>query len=76
MNYFRALALLPLLIKLAEVVYGAKKGQVKKDAVIAVFFGVLRFVDSSWDTPELRQIVSDFIDELVAFLNDTHILPK
>jgi hypothetical protein len=64
-----ALKLLPLMIRVVEIIAGAKKGLIKKEAVVSVFFGVVGVVGKltgvSIDTPELRELVGELIDELV-----------
>lgn len=80
-NIFTALKLLPLLVRIVELVIGAGKGELKKDLVLSVFFGLLGWVcDTAHipnpDSPQFRELVSKAIDEIVGLLNQTGIFKK
>ena len=74
-NVVRAITLLPLIVRLVEFIYGAKKGQIKKDAALKVFFGLANMFFPGLDTPEICQVIGDLIDQLVSLLTETGVLP-
>lgn len=75
MGIFQLIGLLPVLINAAEVVHGAKQGQVKKEAVLKVIFGLVGRFAKPLDTPGNRELLSAVVDEMVASLNAMGVFP-
>jgi len=69
-----AMRILPVAIRLAEMLLGPKQGDKKRDAALGMIFSVVRLADKSADTPENRAKVGEAIDEVVGIMNDVNLL--
>ena len=73
-SFLRLLQLLPILVAAVELLRGARHGELKRELVERVFWGLVNFVTRelglpSVDTPTNRQQVRELIDQVVGALH-------